>query len=34
MAKARGTGLLMVWVDIAPEHASEFNRSRTSFSNL
>src|SRR5437016_4091536 len=26
MAKTRGTGLLMVWVDIDPEHAAEFNR--------
>jgi hypothetical protein len=26
MAKTRGTGLLMVWVDIDPEHAADFNR--------
>lgn len=26
MAKTRGNGLLMVWVDIDPEHAAEFNR--------
>ena len=26
MAKTRGTGLLMVWTDIDPEHEAEFNR--------
>ena len=26
MAKTRGTGLLMVWADIDPEHEAEFNR--------
>ena len=26
MAKTRGTGLLMLWTDVAPEHEDEFNR--------
>src|SRR5260370_26257280 len=26
MAKPRGTGLLMVWTDVDPEHEAEFNR--------
>ena len=26
MPKTRGTGLLMVWTDIAPEHETAFNR--------
>ncbi len=26
MPKTRGTGLLMVWTDIAPEHEAAFNR--------
>ena len=26
MGKTRGSGLLMVWVDIDAEHAAEFNR--------
>jgi hypothetical protein len=26
MAKTRGTGLLMLWTDIAPEHEAAFNR--------
>jgi hypothetical protein len=26
MAKTRGTGLLMVWTDVDPEHEAEFNR--------
>ena len=26
MAKTRGTGLLMVWADIDPEHEAEYNR--------
>ena len=26
MAKTRGTGLLMLWCDVDPEHEAEFNR--------
>jgi hypothetical protein len=26
MAKTRGTGLLMLWTDVDPQHESEFNR--------
>src|SRR5574342_481325 len=26
MAKTRGTGLLMLWTDVDPEHEAEFNR--------
>jgi hypothetical protein len=26
MAKTRGTGLLMVWADIDPQHEAEYNR--------
>ena len=26
MAKTRGTGLLMLWTDIDPEHEAAFNR--------
>lgn len=26
MAKTRGTGLLMVWTDIDPEHEAEYHR--------
>jgi hypothetical protein len=26
MAKTRGTGLLMIWTDVDPEHETEFNR--------
>lgn len=26
MAKTRGTGLLMVWADIDPEHQADYHR--------